>query len=349
MKEKKNIEFFNRELLAKYLCYEVNPVEKSEVEAWLAKTALNREELEQYRKMLDSVDTFYAKERYNSVEAFNNVKAKMNAAPLKVIQRKKTGKEVLARFYKYAAIIIIAITVGTAGYYFGIQNRGAEIYTEIISTPLQVINEYTLPDGSVVALNSNSKLVYPKHFTGETREVTIEGEAFFDIKSNHEKPFIIHAGNADVKVIGTSFNVSAYPDAETVEVVVASGKVQVISKNNSAISTVKEVVLIPGEKGTLLNSGKTLEKSENLNPNYLSWKTHDFIFSESPLDEVFSCLEKTYHVKIQVTEPGLNSLKLNARFDKKPIDFILNVVRLTFNLELSVVDDKYTFSSRTNI
>jgi len=238
--------------------------------------------------------------------------------------------------------------LGSAGYYFGFRNKVTEVYSEIISSQNQVINEYTLPDGSVVALNSNSKLVFPKNFKGDTREVIIYGEAFFDVKPNPEKPFIINAGNAQVKVVGTSFNVSAYPESETVEVVVQTGKVQVISKNTEALTSVNEVYLVPGEKGTLFNKNSTLEKSENTNPNYLAWKTRDFTFNEVPLNEVFQCLEKTYHVKIQVDKPELNDLILNAQFDKKPIDFILNVVGLTFNLELSVEDEQYIFSSQKN-
>jgi ferric-dicitrate binding protein FerR (iron transport regulator) len=200
----------------------------------------------------------------------------------------------------------------------------------------------------VVALNSNSKLVFPKQFTGNTREVTIYGEAFFDVKPNREKPFIITAGNAQVKVVGTSFNVCAYPENETVEVVVKTGKVQVTNKIGEVLSDANQVYLVPGEKGTLFIKSSILEKSQNSNPNYLAWKTRDFVFNDIPLDEVFQCLEKTYHVKIQVTDPELNALKLNAQFDKKPIDFILNVVGLTFNLELSVENEQYTFSSHKN-
>ncbi len=346
MKEKKNIEIFNRELLAKYLSNEVNSREKLEVETWLNQSDENRDELEQSRKMLMNIDAFYKAKSFDSGAAWNNIKAKINPSEMKIIHRKKTGKEVFTKLYKYAAIIVFAVLLGSAGYYFGFRNKITEVYTEIISTPKQVINEYTLPDGSVVALNSNSKLVYPKHFKGNTREVTIYGEAFFDVKPNPEKPFIINAGKAQVKVLGTSFNVSAYPESETVEVVVKTGKVQVTSKKSESEPELKEVFLTPGEKGTLFNKENILKKSENSNPNYLAWKTHDFIFKEVPLGEVFQCLENTYHVEIQVNEPELNDLVLNAQFDKKSIDFILNVVSLTFNLELSFEDEQYKFTSR---
>ncbi|GAB1451426.1 FecR family protein [Draconibacterium sp.] len=348
MKEKKNIEFFNRDLLAKYLCNEVSPVEKSKVEAWLEQSDENREELEQSRKTLDTVDAFYKVEKFDSEIALKNVKSKLNQPKMKIVQHKTIGKEAITRFYKYAAVIVFALMLGSTGFYLGFRNHTTEVYSEIISTPNQVINEYSLPDGSVVALNSNSKLVFPKQFKGDTREVTIEGEAFFEVTPNPEKPFIINAGNAQVKVVGTSFNVSAYPETEIVEVVVKSGKVQVINKYVNELSDEKQVYLTPGEKGILFSNKGIPEKLKNTDPNYLAWKTHDFIFDDVPLNEVFKCLEKTYHVNIDVLEPELNDLKLNAQFDKKPIDFILNVVSLTFNLDLSVDNELYTFSNHKN-
>jgi len=98
MKEKKNIEIFNRELLAKYLSNEVNPREKLEVETWISQSAENREELEQSRKMLDTIDAFYKAKSFDSGVAWKNIKAKINPPQMKVIQRKNIGKEVFAQF-----------------------------------------------------------------------------------------------------------------------------------------------------------------------------------------------------------------------------------------------------------
>jgi transmembrane sensor len=123
MKEKNNIEFFNRELLAKYLCNEVNDLEKLEVETWISQSVENREELEQSRKMLETVDVYYKAGNFNSEVAWKNIKAKINPPQMKVIQRKNIGKEVITHFYKYAAIIVFAVLLGSAGYYFGFRNK----------------------------------------------------------------------------------------------------------------------------------------------------------------------------------------------------------------------------------
>ena len=346
MKGKKNIEDLNWELIAKYLNDETNSNEKLEIKEWLDQSNENQEEMEQSRQMLEKVDVYFKIKNIDSSAAWKNVHSKINPTQLKVIQHKNIRKEAIAKFYKYAAIIIVALLLGSIGYYVGFRNPESTVYSEIISGENQILNEFILPDGSTVTLNNNSKLIFPKKFNNNIREVTIIGEAFFDIKPNPEKPFVINAGNAQIKVLGTSFNVCAYPETETVEVVVETGKVQVINKNIDSKVENYKVLLAPGEKGTLFNANNVLKKSININPNFLAWKTHDLIFNEIPLNEVIKCLEKVYLIKIQVMEPELNDLLLTAHFDKKPIDFVLDVIRLTFNLELSEENELFVLSSR---
>ncbi|MDX8337799.1 FecR domain-containing protein [Draconibacterium sp. IB214405] len=343
-----NIEKFDWELVTKYLNKETNSQENEEVETWLSQADKNREEFEQYKKMLNKVDSFYQAKKFDNEAAWNYVHAQLNPAKVRSIQLQKTRKEVIAQFYKYAAIVIIALLLGSVTYYLGFRNPDRAYYSEVISAENQVLNEYVLPDGSVVTLNNNSKLLFPKKFKGDTREVTIIGEAFFDVQRNPEKPFVINAGSAQVKVLGTSFNVSAYPGAETVEVIVKTGKVQVINNNATTEKGNEEVFLTPGEKGTLVVSNSHITKTMNSDPNFLSWKTHDLVFNTVPLNQVVECLEKAYHIDIDVMEPELNDLLYEGHFDQKPVDFVLDVIRLTFDLELSVDGKHYTLTSRTN-
>ncbi len=347
MSEKKNIEIFDWTLLTKYLNNETTSDEKTEVENWLNQSDENLAEMEKCRKMLTKVDGYYKAKSFNSTTAWKNVSSKIYPMQFKVVQHKKR-KEKIAQFYKYAAILVVAVFLSGIGYYIGFRNEMPLIYSQTISAEKQVLNEFILPDGSVVTLNNNSKLKFPKHFASDVREVTIIGEAFFEVKPNPEKPFVINAGKTQIKVLGTSFNVLAYPETEVVEVVVATGKVQVTRESENLLSENSRIFLIPGEKGTLFNKSNRLEKSVNSNLNYLAWKTNDLIFNETPLSEVVKCLEKVYHTEIKLLEPNLGTLKLTAHFDKKPIGFVLNVVRLTFNLELTGENEHFTLSSRTN-
>ncbi len=348
MKKKENIENLDWDLRGKHLTDECNSQEKLEVETWLSQTDENRDEVEQDKSMLNKIDTYYQAKKFDSNTAWKNVHTQISPTKVKSIQHKNRRKETIAQFYKYAAVIVVALFLGSIGYFIGFRNQTTAVYSEVISVENQVLNEYVLPDGSVVTLNGDSKLLFPKKFKGDIREVTIIGEAFFDVLPNPEKPFVINAGNAQVKVLGTSFNVCAYPENETIEVIVKTGKVQVISKNTDLLAENREIFLTPGEKGTLFRESHLLEKTVNLNPNFLAWKTHDLVFNKVPLQDVIRCLEKAYHVEIEVTDPVLNDLVYEGHFDQKPIDFVLDVIRLSFNLDLSVEDKHYALSSRTS-
>lgn len=336
------------EMLGKYLSHETNAAETEQVERWASQSGENRQELDKIRLMLEQSDAVYRLKNYDSETAWNKVAEKMKPAQPEVIRQLNFKKNGLKTFYKYAAIILVALMLGAVGYFIGFQNPLQEIYTTEVANNPENTNEYILPDGSVVTLNSHSKIIFPKHFKGEIREVTITGEAFFDVKPNPEKPFIINAGEAQVKVLGTSFNVSAYPENDKVEVVVETGKVQVSCKQNDSIEEPEQIFLTDGEKGTLREKENKLQKSRNTDSNYLAWKTRNLVFEETPMKQVIGHLKKVYHINIEVENEEINEMLLTAEFEKKPVDFVLNVVELTFDLSLSHENNKYILAKKIN-
>lgn len=337
------------ELLAKYLAREATDSEQKEVEKWADLAEENRRELEQTRLLLEKTDWFYQLKTFDSGKAWKKIHPHIRPENPLSARYKNLRNQATKTFYKYAAIIIIALMLGSAGYFIGFNNQLWGAYSEISSPENEVLNEYVLPDGSVVALNSNSKLHFPKKFKNNSREVTITGEAFFDVKPDPDNPFIINAGNAQVKVLGTAFNVCAYPETETVEVVVESGSVQVLSVNNEKPDEISQLLLNTGEKGTLFNTVNRLEKTLNTDPNYLAWKTNNLIFNETPLWEVAEHLEKIYHIDIEMEEDTLENLALTAEFENESLHFILDVVKLTFDLELSERNGQYILSDEKTI
>lgn len=344
MKAKHSIENPGWELMAKYLAGESSAAEQEALEKWAARSKKNSRELEEAKILLKKTDDYFQLEQFNTSAAWKKIQQRLQPETVSIDSNSYRRKYFISAFYKYAAIFVLAFLVASAGYYFGIRNQQNNIYSEIIAAEKQVVNEYILPDGSVVALNSNSKLQFPKKFKGDVREVTITGEAFFDVVPNPEKPFIINAGNAQVKVLGTSFNVSAYPETEMVEVVVETGRVQVLCNDKLNNPGPDEILLNPGEKGILLNSRGKLEKIINTDANYLAWKTRNLVFENTPLSEVIRYLNKTYYTEIQIDGENLENLALTAQFEQKPIDFILNVVQITFGLELKHENDVYILS-----
>lgn len=346
MKTNNTIEKPEWELLAKYLTGEATPAEQETIENWAAQSEQNSRELEKSKYLLEKADDFYQLNRFNATASWQKTRQHLNTETISTIPFRNRKKSFISTFYKYAAILVIAILLGSMGYHFGFKNQHFGAYSEIISGEKQVVNEYALPDGSVVALNSNSKLHFPKKFRNNVREVTITGEAFFDVVPNPDKPFIINAGEAQIKVLGTSFNVCAYPETELVEIVVETGTVQVTCANEEKPERTTEILLYHGEKGTLLKSIKKLEKSVNTDPNYLAWKTHNLVFENTPLNEVIHYLNKTYYANIQMKGEELQHLVLTAQFEKKPVEFILNVIQLTFNLKLTQENNAYILSEK---
>ncbi len=334
-------------LMAKYFNRETTAAEEKEVADWLEQAPENRAMLEKNRKLLEKADLFYKSKKFNSPAAWKNIQRKSGLLE-KSIQHKNRGKRIYSTFYKYAAVILIALMLGSALYYFGFRDRFLAEYSEITAGRNQIVSEFVLPDGTTVALNSNSQIKFPKKFEKDVREITLTGEAFFDVTPNAAKPFIIHAGDAQVKVLGTSFNVRAYPENESVEVVVKTGKVQVSQNTPNLPVEPLEVVLNPGEKGILISKNHLLEKSFNSDQNFLSWKTHSFVFTETPLNEVVNYLKNVYHAKIELKDEELNDLVLTASFDQKPVEFILDVIKLTFDLNLSEENNQFILSNKSD-
>ncbi len=157
-------------------------------------------------------------------------------------------------------------------------------------------------------MNSNTTLSYMKHFHGNTRNVELKGEAFFEVTPDKSKPFIIKADQAVIKVVGTSFNVDTKRSPATVEVYVATGIVEVYkpeSKNNS-------VFLHPGEMGTV--SKNIIHSKKASNENAIAWKTGRMDFRDIPLSEAVEMLNKMYRVNIICNEPDLVNTKVGGRY-----------------------------------
>lgn len=348
MKESNNIEHTDWGLLAKYVCNETSESESQKVETWADESVENLAILKESRVLMDKAKRWFENESFDPETAWAKVLKQIETSSPVIPITAKTSKEILfSRILRIAAVIFLAVSLSVAGYYIGFRQQKHAIFTEIITNGQQIVSGITLPDGSVVTLNRNSKLSYPKEFSGSVREVTITGEAFFEVEPDASRPFVIDAGNARIKVLGTSFNVCAYPGEETVDVLVETGKVEV-SCHSRAVSSDCNVVLVPGEKGVLSNREFTLRKSVNTDRNITSWKTRRFVFDQTPLSEVVNALEKVYFVNIQLVDPGMNNLTLTANFNNQPIDFILDVVSLTFNLELKAMNGQYFLTTGNN-
>ncbi|HPE58112.1 MAG TPA: FecR domain-containing protein [Bacteroidales bacterium] len=187
----------------------------------------------------------------------------------------------------------------------------------------------TLADGSKITLNQNSTLVYPKKFDDDQRKVKLNGDAFFEVAKNPEKPFIIEAGETQIKVLGTSFYVDARPGQNQVEVTVKSGRVALIAPDQS------QVILTAGQKGIFIKNEKDLYKEENPDENYLAWKTGLIRFENTELGQVAKVLNRTYGVHITLQNRALENCRITANFDNQTLADILLIVSETLDISVN--------------
>jgi len=223
---------------------------------------------------------------------------------------------------RIAAVIILILAVGIPALYFSNNEfgQGNSAFEHRAENGTLTVD---LPDGSRVFLNEGSKLEYRKNFE-EQRNVTLEGEGFFDVMSDPNRPFRVNTGKVVVTVLGTSFNIRE-SENKSVQVFVESGKVQVAMKDSE-----EAILLEPGQLGV---ANGHLERSEVVNDNYLSWKTKDFKFVDESVGDILSVLKEAYHVDIEYNNINLSDRRLTTTYNGQSFDAILNTICTALDIQ----------------
>jgi len=188
--------------------------------------------------------------------------------------------------------------------------------------------QLTLSDGSKVWLNSGSKLVYPTN-TREKREVYIEGEAVFEVTHSEQRPFFVITKDFKIKVLGTVFNVSAYPDDQISSTVLAQGIIEINSKEKSLFHKEK-LTILPGTMAVFDPAEKTFQQKQVRTEDYLSWRDGYFNLKSEPLGNIMKKLERYYNVGIVIQDATLGSETFSGRLDlQNTPEEVLNVIAET--------------------
>ncbi len=254
----------------------------------------------------------------------------------------RTGRRQSVRWWLAAAAVWLLVVAG----YFLYQSRAPKaepVLASAASKPARdtVYTRYlTLPDSSVVVLRANSHLNYPKQFTGNTREVTLVGEAYFDIKHRSRQPFIIHAGDVKTTVLGTAFNISAYPGTKKVIVSVTRGKVKVEKeKEQQLISVLTKDEQVSYSAATT----KAAKAVVNATTLVTDWTKQDMIFEETPFDQTLQLLSKRYGVNIQFKKDKLKNCRIKAFFTgTESLEKVLDVLCIISNARYTMLSDGKT-------
>lgn len=223
---------------------------------------------------------------------------------------------------KYAAIIVVAFIAGN------LLKPSAPIDKEIryseISVPFGQMSQLTLSDGTKIWLNSGTTLRYPERFAENSRSISVEGEAYFEVAKMPDKPFTVNTADMKVVVLGTSFNISAYPEDAATSVTLVEGKVTI--QNSAGICIAR---LNPGQM-VIKNKTETNIAIQNVETSFYSaWIEGKIFFDDESLDQIAVKLERWFNVEIAFSDEHLKSLRFTGTILKnKPVDQIMQALEL---------------------
>ena len=193
-----------------------------------------------------------------------------------------------------------------------------------------------LCDSTVIWLNAGSRLIYPSTFTGDQREVFLFGEAFLEVSKDKKHPFVVSTNDVSIQVLGTKFNVSAYPEDEVVQTVLAEGRI-LIKRTDSPLLG-KEVVINPGQMATF-NKKSSETKVVNVDPDYyVIWKEGLLKFNNEDLSRVIKKLERFYNVSFIFRNPLDGSIQISGKLDlKEDINEVIKYVEKAADIKITVL------------
>ncbi len=264
-------------------------------------------------------------------------------------EKKETKKINIWSFYRQvAAIFLIPLLAFSIWYYIASQRANQMVETAQswveINAPDGARVEFLLPDGSQGWLNSGSKLKYPTVFN-EERKVELKGEAWFDVKHLDNSGFVVSVPEMDVKVLGTQFNVTAYSEDATIDVILEEGKVEI----NGKVGAFKQI-LMPNEKIAFNRKSKLIIYSDVDASRFSAWKDGYLVINNEPLEQVVGRLERWYNVDIIIQDEILKKYRFKATFKDEPLEEVLKLIAKTtpikYNIDNRVTDSNGVFTKK---
>jgi ferric-dicitrate binding protein FerR (iron transport regulator) len=256
-------------------------------------------------------------------------------------------REKFVKIFSRAAAILIFPLLGFGLYmsfkYQSVHESQAivsQVYNEVFSS-VDAITKVTLPDGSNIWLNHSSSLKYPAVFSENVRNVELKGEGYFEVAHNPKKPFIVTAGEIQVKALGTVFNVMAYPDEGKIETSLIHGSVE-LQRMEPQGKVIPLLKMKPTDLAIFQKSNNAISVRTFEDDRYFSWKEGKLIFNKEPIGEVVKKLSRWFNVDIKVKDPKLLELTYTATFVHETLPQVMELIAL-------VSPVSYTISTRKEI
>lgn len=316
----------SEEVIIRYLTGEATDEEAASVTLWASESTENQMMLEQF---------YFTWKTAGYIHTIESAKPQQKLSELKSRIRNKNKRVTVTRTLQWiqriAAVLFIP-TLLLSYYFYSKGDDGIMQYMEVRTNP-GMITSIILPDSSKVWINSCGYLKYPVRFTKESRDVTLEGEAYFEVKRDESTPFIVKVNDSyGVEVLGTKFNVTAYPEDEKIETTLVEGSVRL----NITTTSGKQIkqILKPYQKGVF---SKDILSLHQIDPLYeTSWKDGKMYFRNQPMNDVIKRLSRHYNVVFDVKNPEIMESLLTAKFESEQLLQVLEYLKLASNVQYKI-------------
>lgn len=324
----------NSELILKHLSGHTSDEETEQLTNWVNENAENQNLFAEMQNSYIYLASSLSPD--NQKSAFNEI--------INQISNTKEKKRIsVGRIYSIAAAILLPLVLGGFAWFYQWSSGSSEpeLFTEIVAPPKHN-SQITLSDGTQVWLSPESKLRYSQNYGLKTRNVILDGEGYFEVTKNQEKPFTVETGHLKVKVLGTSFNLEAYSNEAIVRTTLVRGSLQIESELIS-----KDVLLSPGDRISFDVNSRQIT-SEKVNTEiYRLVKDGMIIFKRNTLTEVCRKLERWFMIPIELNDTNNQDLLFTAKFQDESIERILQILNMTIPINYQILNDKIVIKQRT--
>ena len=315
------------QLIERFLSGKISDSEEKELFDWI-NTKPNRDVL--FQKELERLRPIIARRKDEEVSSqWKQLFYKIKGKPVSSPYRFKWIVTSAAAAILLIALILTSVFDNNDTEYFQIEN-----ITELVTTSGEK-RSVILADGTNVVLNSGSKLIFPNDFNGKAREVELYGEAFFAVSPDKAKPFIVKTSGLNVRVLGTSFNIEAFPGSGEINTTLVNGKVLLEKVDRD--KTIPLAEMSPFDHAVYKTEKQeiSIQREKNID-QYIAWKEGKLVFLNASIEEVAKKLELWYNVTVRIESEELKQAHFTCTFTNEPIDQVLNLLKISYPIQYSI-------------
>ncbi|MFA5849240.1 MAG: FecR domain-containing protein [Bacteroidales bacterium] len=354
----------NKRLLIKHIVGEATERERKEVTEWISSSKMNESYYINLMNLVVSQDMskdslhIFSKEEIR--DRLLDVKEKIRGKNKEEFRgnisqqspKMKTGKYYFAVAVAAATLLLLSVLLNL--YQFNSDAKEEMVTTSslTIGPKTDVINTFytergvkgkiVLEDSTVVWLNSDSKIIFPEHFSSDSRQIRFEGEGFFEVAKNSERPMVVTtAKGMMIKVLGTKFHIKSYNNDDSEQATLFTGKIQLAKevKGNGGAMVQQTIEMVPNETVIFNRNGVELISHNADTTKKVAWKRGELVFDETPMSEVVKMLERWHGAKIVVSDNAVLRHKFTGSFNAESLVQVLELIKFTSPVDYKIVDN----------